>query len=120
MQRRILLKSKIHRAKVTDSKLDYEGSLSIDPALMEQADLLTFEKIDVVNINNGHRFSTYVIKGRPGSGDICLNGGAARLGEIGDYLIIISYIDLPEEEARKHKPIIVLVDDNNTTKSIQK
>ena len=120
MQRRILLKSKIHRVKVTDSNLNYEGSLTIDPVLMEQADLLPFEKIDVVNINNSHRFSTYVIKGQSGSGEICLNGGAARLGEIDDKLIIISYVDLADEEARQHKPIIVLVDENNSIKSIQK
>ena len=116
---RTLLKSKIHRAKITDANLNYEGSLTIDSDLLEKADILPYEKIDVVNINNGHRFTTYVIEGKAGTGEICLNGAAARLGEIGDLIIIITYINLPEEEVRKHNPKILQVDANNRINSIQ-
>ena len=117
---RTILKSKIHRARITDSNLNYEGSLSIDPKLMEEADILPFEKVDVVNINNGHRFTTYAIKGKENSGEITLNGGAARLGEIDDLVIIITYTSLPDEEIVHHHPIVILVDENNNIKSIQK
>ena len=117
---RSFLKSKIHRARVTGANLNYEGSLSIDPKLMEEADILPFEKVDVVNINNGQRFSTYAIKGKENSGDICLNGAAARLGEINDLVIIITYISLPNEEISNHHPVVILVDENNNIKSIQK
>ena len=114
---RTVLKSKIHRATITDANLDYEGSLTIDPVLMENADILPYEKVDVVNINNGHRFSTYAIEGIPGSGDICLNGAAARLGTIGDLIIIITYTNLTDEEIPHHQPIIVSVDNENKVKS---
>jgi aspartate 1-decarboxylase len=117
---RTLLKSKIHRARVTDSNLNYEGSLSIDPVLMEKADILPFEKVEVANISNGERFSTYAIKGRPDTGDICLNGAAARLGSTGDLIIIMTYISLPEEKSAQHRPILVLVDDKNRIQSVQK
>lgn len=117
---RTILKSKIHRAVVTDANLNYEGSLSIDPKLMAAADILPYEKVDVVNINNGQRFTTYAIKGREDSNEISLNGGAARLGEIGDLLIIITYTSLPDEEIVHHHPIVVLVDGKNNIKSIQK
>lgn len=117
---RTLLKSKIHRATVTDANLNYEGSLAIDPELMRLADILPFEKVDVVNINNGQRFSTYAIEGRPGSSEICLNGAAARLGSIGDLIIIITYIGLAPEEVAGHKPAAILVDEHNKVKSIQK
>ena len=117
---RTLLKSKIHRAKVTDANLDYEGSLSIDPELMRQADILPYEKVDVVNINNGQRFTTYAISGKQGSGEIILNGAAARLGSINDLIIIISYISLSPEEISAHRPVAILVDDHNKVKSIQK
>ena len=116
---RTILKSKIHRARVTDANLNYEGSLSIDPKLMKEADILPYEKIDVVNINNGHRFTTYAITGIENSGEIALNGGAARLGEIGDLIIIITYTSLPDEEIVHHHPIVILVDENNNIKSIQ-
>jgi aspartate 1-decarboxylase len=116
---RTILKSKIHRARVTDANLNYEGSLSIDPKLMKEANILPYEKVDVVNINNGHRFTTYAIKGKKNSGEIALNGGAARLGEIGDLIIIITYTSLPDEECTHHHPIVVLVDENNNIKSIQ-
>ena len=117
---RTILKSKIHRAVITDANLNYEGSLSIDPNLMAKADILPFEKVDVVNINNGQRFTTYAIKGKENSGEIALNGGAARLGEIGDLVIIITYTSLPDEKLVHHHPIVILVDEKNNIKSIQK
>jgi aspartate 1-decarboxylase len=110
---RFIFKSKIHRATVTDANLNYEGSLSIDPVLMKAADILPFEKVDVVNINTGARFSTYVIKGQTGSGEVCLNGGAARKGEVGDLLIILTYASLSDEEMKNFKTKAVLVDDKN-------
>ncbi len=115
---RIFFKSKIHRAAVTDADLNYEGSLTIDTELMEAADILPYEKVDVVNINTGSRFTTYAIKGEKGSGEICLNGGAARLGQIGDLLIIISYVHLNEQEMASFQTKAVLVDSNNRIKSI--
>ena len=114
---RTILKSKIHRATITDANLDYEGSLTIDTDLMNKADILPYEKLDVVNINNGQRFSTYAIDGIPGSGDICLNGAAARLGNVGDLVIIITYTNLADEEIHHHQPIVVLVDEENKIKS---
>ncbi len=109
-----MFKSKIHRATITEAELHYEGSLSIDEDLMENADLLEYEKVSVVNINNGERFETYVIKGERGSRVICLNGAAARKGQVGDRIIIISYTTLSNEEALKHQPTIVLVDETNS------
>jgi len=115
---RIFFKSKIHRATVTDANLNYEGSLTVDAELMEAADMLPYEKVDVVNITTGSRFTTYLIKGQKGSGEICLNGGAARLGQAGDLLIIISYVHLNEQEMTSFKTKAVLVDSNNRIKSI--
>jgi len=111
---RTMLKSKIHRATVTDGNIDYEGSITIDTKLMEAADMLPYEQVQVLNINNGARFSTYVIEGESGSGDICLNGAAARLAVKGDLVIILTYTDMPDEEARNYKPRIVLVDEKNS------
>jgi aspartate 1-decarboxylase len=111
---RIMLKSKIHRARVTDANIDYEGSITIDRKLMAAADILPFEQVQVLNINNGARFSTYAIEGEDGSGEICLNGAAARLAVKGDLVIILTYCDVSEEEARDHLPKIVYVDENNT------
>ena len=108
---RIMLKSKIHRAIVTEADLDYEGSITIDEELMEKADLLENELVQVVNINNGERFETYVIKGERGSGTIGLNGAAARLAEPGDLVIIISYALFSEGEYRGSK--VVKVDEFN-------
>jgi aspartate 1-decarboxylase len=110
---RTMLKSKIHRATVTEGNINYEGSITIDKQLMEAADILPYEQVQVLNINNGARFSTYTIEGKPGSGEICLNGAAARLAVKGDLVIILTYTDMPEEEARNYKPIIVQVDKNN-------
>jgi aspartate 1-decarboxylase len=108
-----MFKSKIHRAAITQAELQYEGSLTVDTDLLEAADLLEYEKVSVVNINNGERFETYLIKGEPGSGVICLNGAAARKGQVGDRIIIISYAAMNEQEARSYSPTVVLVDENN-------
>jgi len=116
----IMCKSKIHRATITDANLEYEGSITIDRELMESAELLPFEKVQVVNINNGNRLETYVIEGEPGSGVICLNGAAARKGQKGDKVIIISYALLDREEAKKHLPVVVKVDDKNILKSLER
>ena len=110
--KRTLLKSKIHRATVSDANLNYEGSVSIDPILIEAANLLPFERVDIYNCNNGQRFSTYVIVGK--KGEICLNGAAARLVHRGDILIIASYADYDEGECRKHSPQLVYVDSSNS------
>lgn len=106
-----LLKCKIHRATVTDADLNYEGSVSIDPELIKAAGLRLFERVEVLNINNGQRFSTYVILGKPG--EICLNGAAARLVHRGDLVIILAYASMTDEEADQHKPRLVFVDERN-------
>ena len=110
---RIMLKSKIHRACVTDANIDYEGSITIDKRLMEAADLLPYEQVQVLNINNGARFSTYAIEGKEECGDICLNGAAARLAVKGDLVIILSYCHVGEDEAINIVPKLIYVDDNN-------
>jgi len=110
---RTMLKSKIHRARVTRCNIDYEGSITIDRDLMEAANLLPYEKVDVLNINNGARFSTYVIEGERGSGEICLNGAAARLVAKGDMVIVLSYCIVPENEAATAIPRLVYVDSTN-------
>jgi aspartate 1-decarboxylase len=115
-----MFKSKIHRAVVTQAELYYEGSLTVDSELLEAADLLPYEKVAVVNVNNGERFETYLIPGDPGSGVICLNGAAARKGAVGDEVIIISYAAMSDEEARVHKPTVVHVDKRNRISSISR
>jgi aspartate 1-decarboxylase len=110
---RFMCKSKIHRATITQAELHYEGSLTMDVALMEEGDLLPYEKIQVVNINNGNRFETYLIEGERNSGVICLNGAAARLGMVGDRVILISYGVFSDEELSNHKPMVVFVDEHN-------
>jgi aspartate 1-decarboxylase len=110
---RHMMKSKIHRATVTEANLNYVGSITIDENLMEAADLLENEKVQIVDNNNGSRLETYVIPGPRGSGVICLNGAAARLVHPGDTVIIISYAMLSQEELSTHKPTVVFVDDNN-------
>ena len=109
---RIMLKSKIHRARVTEVNIDYEGSITIDKKLMEEADILPYEQVQVLNINNGARFSTYAIEGE--SGEICLNGAAARLAAKGDTIIILSYCHVDEDEARGFIPKLVYVDTKNS------
>ena len=111
-----LLKSKIHRATVTDANLNYEGSISIDPKLCEAARLVPFERVEIYNCNNGERFATYVIYGEPGQ--ICLNGAAARLVHKGDLVIIASYGECETEEALSHKPQLVMVDGSNEIKKV--
>lgn len=117
--RRHMLKSKIHRLTVTDADLHYEGSLSLDEKLMEAADLIPFEKIDVYNISTGDRFTTYVIPAQPYSGTVRLNGAAARLGAKGDLIIIVSYADYSEEELTYYSPKLVYVDDHNRIKAVR-
>jgi aspartate 1-decarboxylase len=108
-----MMKSKIHRAIVTEANLNYVGSITIDEAVMEQVDILPNERVQIVNNNNGARLETYVIKGERNSGVICLNGAAARLVQQGDEIIIISYAMMPEEQARNYQPKIVLMDRQN-------
>jgi aspartate 1-decarboxylase len=110
---RTMLKSKIHRATVTDSNLEYEGSLTVDEDLLRMADILQFEQIKIYNVSNGERFDTYAIAGPSGSGSICLNGAAARKGAKGDLIIIASYASYQESELSQHQPRIVLVDRDN-------
>ncbi len=108
-----VLKSKIHRVSVTESNLHYIGSITIDEDLMDAANLIENEKVQVININNGERFDTYVIKGKRGSGIICLNGPAARKVQIGDIIIILSFAMMDFEEAKKQKPVIIFPDPVN-------
>jgi len=111
--RRTMCKSKVHRAVLTGADLHYEGSLTLDLALMQAADILPFEKVQVVNVNNGSRLETYVIEGERNSGTIQLNGAAARLGAAGDHVIIISYADYEEGELENFEPRLVFVDEKN-------
>ncbi len=108
-----VFKSKIHKVKVTEANLNYVGSITIDEDLMDAANLIEGERVQVVNNNNGERLETYVIKGERGTGTICLNGAAARKAEVGDVLIIISYAFMDFEEAKKFKPTAIFPDENN-------
>ena len=111
--RRTMCKTKIHRATVTDADLDYEGSITIDPVLLEAADIKVYEQVHVVDVNNGARFVTYAIEGRRGSGDIVVNGAAARLVQRGDAVIIFAYADFDEAELAGFEPRFVFVDADN-------
>lgn len=113
-----MLKGKIHRATVTQAELNYMGSITIDKTLMEASNIIENEKVQIVDINNGERFETYVIPGKRDSGVICLNGAAARLVQTGDKVIIIAYAQMNEEEAKKIKPAVVFMNDDNTIKEI--
>jgi aspartate 1-decarboxylase len=113
-----LMKSKIHRATVKEANLNYVGSITIDEELMEKAGIIENEKVQIVNNNNGNRFETYVIKGDRGSGVICVNGAAARLVQVGDIIIIISYGIFDNDEAKEFKPRVLYVDDKNKVVSI--
>jgi len=117
MSTRTMLKSKIHRARVADCNIDYEGSITIDTDLLRAADILPYERVEILNVNNGARFRTYAIEGKPGSGDICLNGAAARLASKGDIVIILTYHEVPSEEASHVKPRLVYVDADNRIQS---
>jgi aspartate 1-decarboxylase len=110
---RTMLKGKIHRATVTDADVNYEGSIAVDPLLMEAADILPFEQVQVLDIDNGARLTTYAIEGRRGSGDIAINGAAAHLVHVGDRVIILTYTELDEEAARHHQPRLVYPDERN-------
>lgn len=116
---RIMYKSKIHGATVTDADINYQGSITIDEKLLNKADMLPNERVQIVNLHNGTRVETYIIKGKAGSGTICMNGAAARWAEIGDKIIIISYCILEDKEAKKYKPTIVFVDNKNKIKKIK-
>ncbi len=110
---RLMLRSKIHRAVVTDADLEYEGSLTVDPILLEKASILPYEQVHVSNLNNGERFETYVIPGKRGSGEMVLNGPTARRGVRGDKIIVFCYEYFNEDELKTFKPKIVIVDENN-------
>ncbi len=111
--RRRMLNSKIHRATITGADVSYEGSITIDGALMDIADILPWEAVSVWDVDNGARFETYAIEGLPGSGVVCVNGAAARLVSVGDRVIVASFVDLEDVEARAHRPRIVFVDEHN-------
>jgi aspartate 1-decarboxylase len=110
---REMLRAKVHRITVTERDVEYEGSLTLDAALMKLGDMLPHERIDVYDVNNGNRFSTYLIEGEPGSGCCCVNGAAAHLVEIGDKLILASYAAIDEREVRDHRPKVVLIGEGN-------
>ena len=110
---RIMLKSKIHRATVTDGNIDYEGSITIDKKLMAAADILPYEQVQVLNLNNGARFTTYAIEGEAGSGQVCINGAAARLAKKGDIILILAFCQVAEDEAATFLPRLVYVDSRN-------
>jgi aspartate 1-decarboxylase len=113
-----LFKSKLHQMAVTEANLMYEGSITIDEELMELAGILPYEKVQVVNITNGSRLETYAIRGDRGSRICCMNGAAARLTQIGDRIIVISYAQMSHEEALAHQPVVVVVDERNEPKSV--
>ena len=116
---RIMLKSKIHRARVTHSNIEYEGSISIDKTLMEAADILPFEQVHVLNITNGARFETYAIEAEAGSGEIGIQGAAAHLASAGDRVIILTYCNVEEAEVHEHHPTRVYVDENNVITEVK-
>lgn len=109
----VMLKSKIHRATVTEANIDYVGSITIDEKLLEESGIYEYEKVQVVDINNGSRFETYTIKGEPNSGIICLNGAAALCSNVGDKVIIMAYANMNQDEAKNHHPQVLFVDDEN-------
>lgn len=115
---RTFLHSKIHRATVTEADLDYEGSITIDPVLLKAANIREFERVDVLDITNGARLTTYAINGQHGSGEICVNGAAAHLVKPGDLVIIVCYVDLEEQEFESHQPTVVHVDRENAITEI--
>jgi aspartate 1-decarboxylase len=115
-----MLKGKIHRAVVVQAELNYVGSITVDPELMEAAGILEYEKVQIVDVENGNRFETYTIAGERGSGMICLNGAAARMVQVADHIILMSYCDLTPEEAKNHQPRVVFVDDNNQIRKVSR
>lgn len=115
-----MLKGKIHRATVVQAELNYVGSITIDPELMEAANIMEYEYVQIVDVENGNRFETYTIAGESGSGMICLNGAAARQVAVGDHIIIMCYAQMTPEEAKEHKPYVVFVDDKNEIKQVSR
>ncbi len=113
-----MLKGKIHRAVVVQAELNYVGSITVDPVLMEAAGILEYEKVQIVDVESGNRFETYTIAGERDSGMICLNGAAARQVQVGDHIILMAYCDMTPEEAKDHKPKVVFVDDANRIKRV--
>ena len=113
-----MLKGKIHRAVVKQAELNYVGSITVDPVLMEAAGIIEYEKVQIVDVENGNRFETYTIAGEPGSRMICLNGAAARMVQVQDHIIIMSYCDMTPDEAFSHKPKVVFVDESNQIKKV--
>jgi len=116
---RIMLKSKIHRARVTHTNLNYEGSISIDSKLMEAADIIPFEQVQVLNVNNGARFTTYALEAEAGGGEIGIQGAAARLASVGDIVIILTYRDVEEAELGGYQPVRVYVDEKNSITGVK-
>ena len=117
--KREMLRAKVHRVRVTEANLEYEGSLTLDAALMDAGDFVPFEKIDVYNVTQGTRFTTYLIEGERGSGVCCVNGAAAHLASANDYVIIASYATVEESERAGHRPLVVLVDDANRIREVK-
>lgn len=115
-----MLKGKIHRAVVQQAELNYVGSITVDPKLMEAAGILEYEYVQIVDVENGNRFETYTIAGEPDSGMICLNGAAARQVSVGDHIIIMCYAQMTPEEAKEHKPYVVFVDDGNKIRQVSR
>ncbi len=113
-----MLKAKIHRATVTQAELNYVGSITVDVELLEQSGIMEYERVHIVDINNGSRFETYTIAGERGSGVMCLNGAAARMVQTGDKIILMAYADVTPEEAKEMKPTVVFVDDKNQVSEI--
>lgn len=115
-----MLKGKIHRATVVQAELNYVGSITVDPELMDAAGILEYEYVQIVDVENGNRFETYTIAGEPGSGMICLNGAAARQVAVGDHVIIMCYAQMTPEEAKEHKPHVVFVDESNQIRQVSR
>lgn len=115
-----MLKGKIHRAVVVQAELNYVGSITVDPDLMEAAGIVEYEKVQIVDVENGSRFETYTIAGEPGSGIICLNGAAARMVQKGDHIILMAYCDMTPEEAKEHQPKVVFVDEKNRIRKVSR
>ncbi len=115
-----MLKGKIHRAVVKQAELNYVGSITVDPELMEAAGIYEYEMVQIVDVENGNRFETYTIAGEPGSGMICLNGAAARQVQVGDHVIIMCYCQMDTEEVKDHKPYVVFVDEDNQIKKVSR
>ncbi len=113
-----MLKGKIHRAVVQQAELNYVGSITVDPELMEAAGILEYENVQIVDIENGNRFETYTIAGEPGSGMICLNGAAARQVQVGDHIIIMAYAQMTPQEAEAYHPLVVFVDEKNSISKV--